>query len=73
MPKFHYACCLLLFFVTPIFNVVVYIALLSSDAESGAMFGYVTFCTLLTVLVLIWFFANLLDDFNRLKTFYEKT
>ena len=73
MPKFHYACAIILFVVSPIFNIVLYIVVLSSGAESGAMFGYMTFCTFLTVLILIWFFTNLLDEFNRVKMDYQKT
>ena len=72
MPKIHYACALLLFIATPFFNIVVYIAVLISGAESGALFGYMTFCTILSVLVLIWFFANLVDDFHKLKSGYLK-
>ena len=72
MPKIHYACALLLFIATPLFNIVVYVGVLTSGAESGALFDYMTFCTILSVLVLIWFFANLVDDFHKLKSGYLK-
>ena len=72
MPKIHYACALLLFIATPFFNIVVYVGVLTSGAESGALFDYMTFCTILSILVLIWFFANLVDDFHKLKSSYLK-
>ena len=72
MPKFQYACAFVLILVSPCVNIGIYLAMLGSDAETGAIFGYVTFCTLLVVFVMVWFFANLLDDFLLLKINLQK-
>ena len=67
MPVGHYVLTVILFLATPVVIVVAYVAALARGADTGAMFPYLTFCTLLTTLLSLWFFASLLDVFEKLK------
>ena len=65
--KLHYSIAVLLFVVLPVFNILVYLTMLVSGAESGILFSYLTFYATLSTLILISFLTVLLDDFEELK------
>ena len=65
--KLHYSIALLLFVIVPVFNILVYLMMLASGAESGILFSYLTFYATLSTLILISFLTVLLDDFEELK------
>ena len=58
---------MLLFVLIPMINILVYVKMLASGAESGILFPYMTFYATLSALVLISFFTVLIDDFEELK------
>ena len=67
MPVCHYVLAVLFFLATPIIIIVAYVSLLASEVETGVLFPYFTFYTILTFLITIQFFVSLLDVFERLK------
>ena len=67
MPGCNYCLTVFLFLVTPALNVIVYIALLASGAEAGPVFSYLTFYSILSVLLALHFFISLLDVFESEK------
>ena len=58
---------MLLFIILPVFNILVYLVMLASGSESGLLFSYMTFYVTLSTLIILCFFAILLDDFEGLK------
>ena len=67
MPIGHYALSVILFVIIPTINVIVYICVLASGTDTGAMSGYMAFYAALSFLLIVWFFTSLLDVFERLK------
>ena len=65
--KLHYSIAILLFVIVPVINILVYLTMLTSGAESGILFSYLTFYATLSALTLISFLTVLLDDFEELK------
>ena len=69
----HYAISILLFVILPVFNILVYIMMLTTGVESGLLFSYMTFYVTLSVLILISFLTVLLDEFEILKQEHSTT
>ena len=67
MPGCNYCLTIFLFLVTPILNVIAYISLIASGANTGPIFSYMTFYTVLSVLLALQFFIELLDVFETAK------
>ena len=67
VPKVHYSIAILLFVIVPVINILVYIRMLASGAESGILFSYMTFYATLSALVLVSFLTVLIDDFEEFK------
>ena len=68
MPKCHYGLAIFLFLATPAFNVITYIAVVaSSDVQKSAMFPFLTFYAILTVMLLIFFLVSILDVLEKVK------
>ena len=51
----------------PVVVIIGYLTLFSPGVSTGPMFTYLTFYAILTVLLQVWFFASLIDIFERLK------
>ena len=68
--KLHFSIVMLLFVITPAFNILVYITMLSNGTESGLLFSYMTFYAIVSSLILLSFFTLLLDEFQILKQEY---
>lgn len=66
-PQINYIFAMLLFVGIPTFNILAYLTMLASGAESGLLFPYMTFYATLSALILISFITVLLDDFEELK------
>ena len=66
-PQLNYTFVMLLFVAIPTFNILAYLAMLASGAESGLLFSYMTFYATLSALILLSFITVLLDDFEELK------
>ena len=67
MPIGHYILSLILFVVTPVTIVIAYVSVSLSSVNTGLLFSYLTFYTILSLLLMFWFFASHLDVFDRLK------
>ena len=63
----HYVLSVFLFVLIPIVVIIGYLTLFAPGVTTGPMFTYLTFYTILTVLLQVWFFASLIDIFERLK------
>ena len=68
--KLHFAITLLLFVITPAFNILVYITMLSNGTESGLLFSYMTFYAIVSSLILLSFFTLFLEELQILKQEY---
>jgi hypothetical protein len=63
----HYVLSVFLFLLIPVVVIIGYLSLFAPGVSTGPMFTYLTFYAILTVLLQVWFFASLIDIFERLK------
>ena len=65
--KLHYSISILLFVISPVFNMLVYLIMLTSGSESGLLFSYMTFYATVSALILVSFLTLLLEEFEIIK------
>ena len=65
--KLHYSITILLFVISPVFNMLVYLIMLISGSESGLLFSYMAFYATVSALILVSFLILLLEEFTILK------
>ena len=63
----HHAFTVSLFALIPIINLVIYSKLLKSEVDTGALFPYFTFNVILSFILEIWFFCNLIEQFEGMN------